>query len=276
MKIELIDPETLKSAAYNPRQITREELNKLIKSIKQFGFVDPALVRKQDNMIVGGHQRVKAAIELGLKEIPVVYLDITENDAKLLNVALNKISGDWDEDKLTELLAELKFFDDVDELLTGFDEDELDNLIADLDSTAEASEYDDIIPEEVESVCKEGQLWKLGNHRLFCGDATIKKNYDILLNKNKIQMVFTDPPYGMNLETNYAKRGVETYWSKKPANKKDKEKILKRSNWKPVIGDDKPFDPAFIFDFFPNVSEMFLWGADYYAEEFQTKIKAVG
>ena len=273
MKIELIDPETLKSAAYNPRQISREELNKLIKSIKQFGFVDPALVRKDDNMIVGGHQRVKAALELGLKEIPVVFLDITENDAKLLNVALNKISGDWDEDKLTELLAELKFFDDVDELLTGFDEDELDNLIADLDSTAEASEYDDIIPEEVESVCKEGQLWKLGNHRLFCGDATIKKNYDILLNKNKIQMVFTDPPYGMNLETNYAKRGVETYWSKKPANKKDKEKILKRSNWKPVIGDDKPFDPAFIFDFFPKVSEMFLWGADYYAERIPDKNK---
>jgi ParB/RepB/Spo0J family partition protein len=116
MKIELIDPETLKSAAYNPRQISRDELNKLIKSIKQFGFVDPALVRKQDNMIVGGHQRVKAAIEMGLKEIPVVFLDITENDAKLLNVALNKISGDWDEDKLTELLSELKFFDDVDVL----------------------------------------------------------------------------------------------------------------------------------------------------------------
>ena len=73
MKIELIDPETLKSAAYNPRQISREELNKLIKSIKQFGFVDPALVRKDDNMIVGGHQRVKAALELGLKEIPVVF-----------------------------------------------------------------------------------------------------------------------------------------------------------------------------------------------------------
>jgi len=86
-------------------------------------------------------------------------------------------------------------------------------------------------------------------------------------------MVFTDPPYGMNLETNYAKRGVETYWSKKPANKKDKEKILKRSNWKPVIGDDKPFDPAFIFDFFPNVSEMFLWGADYYAERIPDKNK---
>jgi DNA modification methylase len=202
MKIEFVDPELLKSAAYNPRQISREELNKLIKSIKQFGFVDPALVRKQDNMIVGGHQRIKAAQELGLKEIPVVYLDITENDAKLLNVALNKISGDWDEDKLTELLAELKFFDDVDELLTGFDEDELDQLIADLEEPKEGLTDDDAVPEEVETICKEGQLWQLGDHRLLCGDATNEKNVDLLMDGNKADMVFTDPPYNMDYDFN--------------------------------------------------------------------------
>ena len=198
MKIKFVDPELLKSAAYNPRQISREELNKLIKSIKQFGFVDPALVRKQDNMIVGGHQRIKAAQELGLKEIPVVYLDITENAAKLLNVALNKISGDWDEDKLTELLAELKFFDDVDELLTGFDEDELDQLIADLEEPKEGLTDDDAIPEEVEAICKEGQLWQLGSHRLLCGDATNIKDLEILTDGFRADMVFTDPPYGID------------------------------------------------------------------------------
>ncbi len=200
MKIELLDPETLKSAAYNPRQISREELNKLIKSIKQFGFVDPALVRKHDNMIVGGHQRVKAAIELGLKEIPVVYLDITENDAKLLNVALNKISGDWDEDKLTELLAELKFFDDIDELLTGFDEDELDQLLADLEEPKEGLTDDDAIPEEVEAICKEGQLWQLGDHRLLCGDATNAEKVNKLLDGNLIDTLWTDPPYGIDYQ----------------------------------------------------------------------------
>ena len=200
MKIEFVDPELLKSAAYNPRQISREELNKLIKSIKQFGFVDPALVRKHDNMIVGGHQRVKAAIELGLKEIPVVYLDITENDAKLLNVALNKISGDWDEDKLTELLAELKFFDDIDELLTGFDEDELDQLLADLEEPKEGLTDDDAIPEEVEAICKEGQLWQLGDHRLLCGDATNAEKVNKLLDGNLIDTLWTDPPYGIDYQ----------------------------------------------------------------------------
>ena len=201
MKIELIDPETLKSAAYNPRQITREELNKLIKSIKQFGFVDPALVRKQDNMIVGGHQRVKAAIEMGLKEIPVVFLDITENDAKLLNVALNKISGDWDEDKLAELLSELKFFDDVDELLTGFDEDELDKLLADLEEPQDGLTDDDAVPDQVESKCKLGQLWQLGDHRLLCGDSTNLDHVKRLMNGNKADMVFTDPPYNVSIGT---------------------------------------------------------------------------
>jgi len=200
MKIELVDPETLKSAAYNPRQISREELNKLIKSIKQFGFVDPALVRKHDNMIVGGHQRVKAALELGLKEIPVVYLDITENDAKLLNVALNKISGEWEEDKLTELLAELQFFDDVDELLTGFDEDELDQLLADLEEPKDGLTDDDAIPEEVEAVCKEGQLWQLGDHRLLCGDSTDAEKVNKLLDGNLINTLWTDPPYGIDYQ----------------------------------------------------------------------------
>lgn len=211
MKIKLVDPETLKSAAYNPRQITRDELNKLIKSIKQFGFVDPALVRKHDNMIVGGHQRVKAALELGLKEIPVVFLDITENDAKLLNVALNKISGDWDEDKLTELLAELKFFDDVDELLTGFDEDELDQLLADLEEPKEGLTDQDALPDNVDTVCKEGQLWQLGEHRLLCGDSTKDGDLDRLMDGYRSDMVFTDPPYLMDFTGSVHADGTKSH-----------------------------------------------------------------
>ena len=200
MKVETAEIDSLKPAHYNPRQISREELDKLSKSIKQFGFVDPALVRKADNMIVGGHQRIKAAQELGLKEVPVIYLDISENDAKLLNVALNKISGDWEEEKLTALLAELRFMDDVDELLTGFDDDELDQLLADLEEPVEGLTDDDAIPEDVEAICKEGQLWQLGDHRLLCGDATKKEDVDLLMDGNKADMVFTDPPYNLNYD----------------------------------------------------------------------------
>jgi|TARA_R110000824_G_scaffold121963_1_gene278499 DNA modification methylase len=211
MKIDLIDPEILKTANYNPRQISRDELNKLVKSIKQFGFVDPALVRREDNMIVGGHQRVKAALELKLKEIPIVYLDISENDAKLLNVALNKISGEWDDDKLTTLLSELKFFDDVDELLTGFDENELDELLADLEEPKEGFTDPDSIPDEADPVCKPGELWQLGDHKLLCGDATDIGHVEILMDGDKADMVFTDPPYLMDFTGSVHADGSKSY-----------------------------------------------------------------
>ena len=106
-----------------------------------------------------------------------------------------------------------------------------------------------------------------------CGDATLKENIELLTDGNKIDMVFTDPPYGMGLETNFAKRGARSSWSTKGKNQKDRNQILKRSNYRPVIGDDKPFDPSFIFERFPKVAEIFLWGADYYAERIPDKNK---
>lgn len=132
MKIEQVDIDSLKPASYNPRSIDKEEMESLKRSLKQFGFVDPAIVRKKDKMIIGGHQRVAAAKELGFESVPVILMDVTANDAKLLNVALNKISGDWDDVKLANLLKELKYDSSVDELLTGFSEEELDTLLWDL------------------------------------------------------------------------------------------------------------------------------------------------
>lgn len=132
MKIEQIDIDLLKPASYNPRHIDDDEMRSLKRSLKQFGFVDPAIIRKKDKMIIGGHQRIAAAKELGLETVPVIFMDVTANDAKLLNVALNKISGDWDDVKLANLLKELKYDSSVDELLTGFSEEELDTLLWDL------------------------------------------------------------------------------------------------------------------------------------------------
>ena len=132
MKIEEVDIDSLKPASYNPRNIDAEEMESLKRSLKQFGFVDPAIIRKKDNMIIGGHQRIQAAKELGWETAPVIIMDVSANDAKLLNVALNKISGDWDDVKLANLLKELKYDKSVDELLTGFSEEELDTLLWDL------------------------------------------------------------------------------------------------------------------------------------------------
>ena len=132
MKIEEVDIDSLKPASYNPRNIDAEEMESLKRSLKQFGFVDPAIIRKKDSMIIGGHQRIEAAKALGWETAPVIIMDVSANDAKLLNVALNKISGDWDDIKLANLLKELKYDNSVDELLTGFTEEELDTLLWDL------------------------------------------------------------------------------------------------------------------------------------------------
>jgi len=132
MKIEEVDIDSLKPASYNPRNIDAEEMESLKRSLKQFGFVDPAIIRKKDSMIIGGHQRIEAAKALGWETAPVIIMDVSANDAKLLNVALNKISGDWDDVKLANLLKELKYDNSVDELLTGFTEEELDTLLWDL------------------------------------------------------------------------------------------------------------------------------------------------
>lgn len=123
--------DTLKAAAYNPRRISDHDLQALVRSLKQFGFVDPVIIRGSDSMIVGGHQRVAAAREAGITEAPCIVLDdLSENDAKLLNMALNRISGDWDEDRLADLLAELSE-SGADLELTGFDPNELEWLEGD-------------------------------------------------------------------------------------------------------------------------------------------------
>jgi hypothetical protein len=122
MKIEYIDPKLLIPSEYNPREITEQEFEKLKSSIKEFGFVENATINK-NNEIIGGHMRVKAAIELGIKEIPCIRVDLPKNKEKLLNLALNKISGKWDNEKLSMLITELILDEDIG--LSGFEEYEL-------------------------------------------------------------------------------------------------------------------------------------------------------
>src|SRR5712692_10107173 len=125
LKIQYIAVEELKPAAYHPRRITEDELAALERSIREFGFADPVIVRRVGLEVIGGHQRVVAAKRIGLATVPVVFLDVTPKRAKLLSLALNKISGTWDDRRLAELLSELNAMSDVDLALTGFAEDEI-------------------------------------------------------------------------------------------------------------------------------------------------------
>ena len=129
LKIEYVDPHTLKPWKGNPRVMSAEEHEKLKNSMRRFGIVDPFIVRRRDNLVIGGHQRLEDALELGFARVPIVRIDATEREVKALNLALNKISGDWDEDKLAAILADLKETSEI--ALTGFDQAEIDKLIAD-------------------------------------------------------------------------------------------------------------------------------------------------
>lgn len=122
MNVELIAIDSLKAAGYNARTMNQHDFESLQRSIDEFGFVDPAIVNKRNNTIVGGHMRVNAARELGYETVPVVYVDLDEQKEKSLNIALNKITGEFDNEMLDELLREL---DDESRLLTGFSDDEI-------------------------------------------------------------------------------------------------------------------------------------------------------
>lgn len=136
MNISNIPIGNLNPATYNPRRISRQMLKSLKAGIKEFSLVEPLVVNK-DMTIIGGHQRFKACLELGLEEIPCIVLDLPKSKEKALNLALNKITGDWDKKKLEKLLHDI---DSIDFEFTGFSDDELAKLIEDINT--DAPEYD--------------------------------------------------------------------------------------------------------------------------------------
>jgi DNA modification methylase len=188
----------------NPRRISDEELEALTRSLRQFGFVQPVLARREDKVIIAGHQRLLAARRLGLKTVPVVFVDLTVEQAKLLNLGLNRIGGSWDQELLARLLAELKDVPDVDLSLTGFSEDELKKYLKGLESREKRERLESfdldaaLEAARVAPVAHTGDLWLLGDHRLLCGDATEACDVARLVGEARANMAFTDPPYNVS------------------------------------------------------------------------------
>ena len=201
MNIEKIAVEKLNPAKYNPRKDLKPgdaEYEKLKKSIETFGYVEPVIWNKRTGHIVGGHQRLKILIEQGAKEVDAVVVDMDEDEEKALNVALNKVSGDWDLPKLADLIKDL---DDgiFDISLTGFEAAEIEDLFNQLhDKDVEEDDFDVDAALEEPTISKPGDLWLLGRHRLICGDSTKAETYEKLMDGKKANLVVTDPPYSVN------------------------------------------------------------------------------
>jgi len=182
----------------NSRIHSDDQINQIVSSMREWGFTNPVLV-DEENSIIAGHGRVAAAKKLSIDEIPCVILEgLTEAQKKAYVIADNKLAlnAGWDE----ELLAvEIEGLKDLDfELgLLGFDEDELANILG--DGIVEGLTDEDAVPEiPDEPITKEGDIWILGNHRLMCGDSTSIDAVERLMDGQKADMVFTDPPYGMS------------------------------------------------------------------------------
>jgi DNA modification methylase len=207
MDIEQRDPAELVPADYNPRKIDDHQLDALKRSLDRWGFVEPVVMNKRTGRIVGGHQRVKAALALAVPEVPTVWVDIDEEGEKALNIALNQISGEWEEDKLAALLDELEAKGQSLEEL-GFKQDRLDDLLAELRQGPELQGDLDEVPEPpAEPITQPGDLWQLGEHRLLCGDSTKAEDVARLMGGERADVCITDPPYSVNYDRSQEQRG---------------------------------------------------------------------
>lgn len=253
--MEIVKISAIKANSKNPRVIKDDKFRKLVQSIREF----PDMLNKRPlicftdvdkkYVVLGGNMRLKAAQEIGLKEMPIILADDWTQEQKDEFLIKDNVGfGEWNWDNLAnEWDAEL--LDNWGLDIPNFDKEVLEAEEDDFDTT----------PPEI-SITVLGDLYEIGEHRLLCGDSTDSDQVAKLMNGQKADMVFTDPPYGMFLDTDYSKiKGTENsigFKGNKTGNKYDK-----------IIGDNEDFTPELIntiFASFPKTKEIFIWGADYF------------
>ena len=231
----------------NPRVIKDEKFKKLVKSIQEFPQmleIRPIVVNDQ-MVVLGGNMRLKACIDAGLTEVPIIKASsLTPEQQQEFIIKDNVGFGEWEWDVLANEW-------DIEKLTEwGLDIPDYEPKVL------EAEEDDFAVPNEIETDIVLGDLFEIGEHRLLCGDSTDSDQVAKLMNGEKADMVFTDPPYGMNLDTDYSKMPISPNGAKP----------LKHNK---IKGDNEDFSNELIntiFSSFNNVDEIFIWGADYFAE----------
>jgi DNA modification methylase len=222
-------------AEYNPRQLTKDQYAQLKDSLTRFGLVDPLIVNKhksRKNILVGGHQRLKIAKEMGMDKIPCVEVDLPLDQEKELNIRLNKNVGEWDYDSLANYF-------DVSELMEwGFSNDELQFYE---DEPEQGLIDDDEIPEVEEAITKSGDIWLLGEHRVLCGDATKKEDVERLMEGKKADICFTSPPYNAGSLNIKGNKTTQPKYTKFDDNDYDWYEMVKSSILNMIINSTEVF-----------------------------------
>ena len=204
MQIEKIKISKLNPAKYNPRKDLKPEdaeYKKLKRSMSEFGYVEPIVWNKRTGNIISGHQRYKILKDLNYQDAECVVVDLDDKREKALNIAMNKINGEFDIPLLTDLLKDLSV-NDFDVSLTGFDEDEISDLFSDVDAKeGKDDNYDVNKALEEATFVKSGDLWQIGKHKMLCGDATNLEDLNKLMSNEKANLIVTDPPYNIDFES---------------------------------------------------------------------------
>jgi len=252
-KTELEEPKNLIPYSNNPKEHPEAQIDEIASSIKNYGFVQPVVVDSENEVIIG-HGRLKAAKKLGLDEIPVIkHDDITDSEAKALRLADNKIAeSDWEDEKLAVELEQLTEADDYEDLIHGFDEDEMSEYLDSLTDEEDLEEPEAEDPEQVETDIQEGEVFKLGEHRLMCGDATNESHVETLMEGKHMDMILTDPPFGIDLVPDSGKLRDGDMAGK--ANPK---------TYKEIKGDEEKFDPSFLLMY---DTKTMIFGGNHFTE----------
>ncbi|NQT01461.1 MAG: DNA modification methylase [Planctomycetes bacterium] len=246
MKIKKIAIDKINPASYNPRRNLRpddKEYRQLVKSMSEFGCVEPLVWNKRTGNLVGGHQRFKIILAQVAKEAQVSVVDLSLEKEKALNIALNKISGDWDQDKLNMLLDELLEIPDFDVELTGFELPDIENMLADTlkDSDSEKNfNIDEELNRKGPAITKSGEIIELGmhgEHRLLCGDVTKPQDVNKLMGQFRAQLCNVDPPYSVNYDrrnrptSKHQKKKINTNEARSMKIKNDDLTPKRYANW---------------------------------------------
>ena len=197
MKIENADINTIKPYENNPRKLKDSAIEKVAMSLKEYGFRQPIVVDK-DRIIVVGHTRYRASKKLGLKEVPITIADnLTPEQINAYRIADNRTAeeSEWDSELLKMEIKDLEAKDFKLDLL-GFNEDQLNDML--FEEKQGLTDEDEVPEAPEEPITKLGDIWKLGKHKLICGDATNKDTVKLLMEDNKADLLFTDPPYNVN------------------------------------------------------------------------------
>ena len=246
----------LKPYKNNARTHTPEQIAEIAEGIKAFGFLDPIEVDK-NNVIISGHARLEAAISIGLEQVPTIaHENLTDAQRKAYTLAANKLAtkSGWDSGLLKEEFEALKT-DDMDLSLTGFTDDEIEDLL----NPEELNPMEDEDAEQQEAaheVSKLGDIWLLGEHRLMCGDSTVYDQVAALIWNHTPNLMVTDPPYGVNYDPEW--RNETEDW------------INSAKNTEAVINDDR-IDWKDAYSLFPG-NIMYVWHAGKYAPIVGTNI----